>query len=179
LFFNKHKQQGREIGQSLLTMLSSVLIGPPCIKDDGRWDPPVEFFEDDYVMGFITGFSGTVIKVGLGGQSWSQNRTGECLVEIYKVLDRTGTLQRQLSALSRGLSFQSQLLQDGIEAGTLLAAASYNKLRSDFASPEFLEAQDMAKRLVSLGQYGSVREALPLSIAVGSIAKHLKENWHY
>ena len=177
MFFNKHKKQGREMGQNLLTMLSAALIGTPFFDENGKWKPPVEFFEDDYVFGFITGFSGMVIDVGLGGRSWSQDRRGECIIEVFKILDETGTLQRRLINLSSGSINRSPVLQNGSEAGMLAAVVIHNKLRPDYSSTDLVEAINMAKRLFSMKQFNSLNEALPLSVLMVTIAKYLKENW--
>ena len=67
--FGKHKKIARGIAHSIIEpMIKMPFIGSKYAEDNDKQFPPDNFFEDQYVVGFINGFAVGVWNFQFGGQ---------------------------------------------------------------------------------------------------------------
>ena len=175
MFFKRHIKQGEEIGNLINSLLQSVITGSALDNNPyGKFTPPVDFFADSYVGGFIHNYAGFAINWGLGGTNWSSNKKGECVISALSTVDPTGILGKSLIGQ---IERDQSLYQQGANDGTTVIALMYGKLKPDDPDPKVSAAKKLAAELVATGAASSQSEALVSAGAIVTLREYIQNKW--
>ena len=78
-FFNSKKRISDEISNAISNTLRACLQGKNFINNDKTLNVPKEFWNDEYICGFIICLSSLFIKLQFKGDSFSTLKSGEIL----------------------------------------------------------------------------------------------------
>ena len=175
MFFKRHIKQGEEIGNLINSLLKSVITGGVLDNNPyGKFTPPVDFFADSYVGGFIHSYAGYAINWGLGGKNWSSSKKGECVISALKTVDPTGILGKSLIGQ---IERDQSLYQKGANDGTTVIGLMYGKLKPDDPDPKVTAAKKLAAELVATGAAASQSEALASAAAIVTLREYIQDKW--
>ena len=173
MFFKRHLKQGREIGQNTLAMLKSASMGTSFESFDG-FNPPSDFFNDAYINGFLTSYVGNAMAFGLGANSWSREKKGECVYSAFSEIDPTNILHK---GLIREIELDQAELERGLNDGTTVMGLTYQKLKSDDPDPKVIEAKKLAEDLANQNAGSSPDEHLAAAALLVTLRQHIQSKW--
>ena len=185
IFFNTHKKQGKEIGQSALdTIVKKAFIGSQYF-DDVNFNPPEGFFDDKYIRGYLTNYVDLHITFVFNGKSWNTQKKGEFLLEAFNIIDPSRTLFNNHLQMSNDINIVLALRDDkdfkqGQEDSTTFVGTLYKKLRPDDPDPILAKARHLAPKLQEQNEFLSIGggDHLPVAVYMLTFYEYVKNNWH-
>lgn len=185
-FFNSKKRISDEISNAISNTLRACLQGKNFINNDKTLNVPKEFWNDEYICGFIICLSSLFIKLQFNGDSFSTLKSGEILnLILMKVCGEFW--EDVLSVGNSNMKHESSLYKKGGDEAVYIYHVINGTLKSDSSTSIIKQAKLLSQKrqkaylenakLINGNVKNTNQFNLGLAVIELTILKYIHENY--
>ncbi|MDC0148888.1 hypothetical protein OAI11_00860 [Rhodospirillales bacterium] len=178
MFFNKHRKAADQISVIIENIFRSGFAVRINITDEGKFNPPYGFWQDEYILAFAFSLGGFILEYDLG-LKLKPEKKGEFQFLLFQNLcgaDAELALRTVMTAAQSGGSPDFERGAD--DAGRYFFAAK-GRLRENLDDPIIQKANEIASSMhdvvSDIGLPSSSTGSLAGAILVLTLNKHIRE----
>ena len=192
MFFNSHKKNGR-LAASMVIQLLRAAATKQLMRSRSTSSPhfPPNFFNDDYIFGFVTTFGQLCLEFLHGGTKMSVEKRGEYFIAYLEAVAETCPSgyhlklfywdQVEKRSAGRPSAFDTDHFKSADHAAILIFGAFHGRVKDNENDTVLAEAKEVAASTQSLNALTGLPPSASSNLMIGltqvTISRRINEIW--